>query len=1376
MRNWAQLFIYMLLFLPLDGFSSDWTKLTDDYVNYSDVVYADGRFVAIGDIGSAASDNGKDWTFANYSHSLQSIAYGNGLYVAVGYGSTGYKVRTSTNGLSWSSLVSVSEASDIAFGNGLFVVVGRNGFISTSLDGVTWTPRSSSTSSYLYQVAYGNNEFIAVGQDATVLRSPDGINWVPVVYSSENELPTSASFGKLEFINGRYYVQESFNTYTATDATTWELLRSVNLTNDDLSVAVSGEGLDTLYVSDRGQVSKDGLLWSEHSFSSTRGVAFGSDRYVLVGDTGRIYSSADGQNWEQHHGDGTINISNGVGDVIYANHRFIFASGTYTGISYDGLNRFYFQKTSGLPNSQPRRNGDFRSLAYNGISYIGVTDAGAIYSSEDGYAWTVRVHQSEVSAAFNSVVSNDSADFVAVGSGGVMYHSGDNGVTWNPVISNTTSTLYDIAYGPQGFVAVGEYIILNSTDGVNWSTQSPSTVLRGVTYGHGKYIAVAGGSAHYASTDGINWTMIDTLSDGYEDVTTTDSGFIAVGNSGVVSESTDGGNTWVNIDLGSTHFTTAVTAGRTTFVYGSNGAVYKNDDFVPSAAPDIVPTPLAVKTRRSSFGAADVAFGNGRFVAVGGNAVNSSSTTSTGQSMVSVNGASWQLHDVPTPSGQGLRTLVFHNGVFYAFSSYFQDATLYVSIDGINWSKRKTYTFEYLSNVEYVNGLFIAVGRYGNIMTSENGFDWTVRVGGRNSSLQLKGVVFANGRYIAYSNLDYVMESTDGVTWTESYASYFKSGVGYPGLSFYYIYTSGGKFYGYTSEGFHSSDDGVNWSEPTKLTLLEIDGTITTGHSSIGNGSNYQYVNGLLTNYSGSGYVTTSTNGTHWQQAFPDLGNAYYDTVGEDFGFSSRLSLAYGNGVYVLLSDDDSDRLYSANGSISWHRTHPRYGAGIRLVNDALVRGVSFNDSLDVLFNEESDSGFPVGSRWNHRVTNVTLYGNEDAYDHDPVDFAYGNDIYVMVSKTNYVGHRDALYSSPNLIEWTSRGGYEHNLNSVIFGNGRFVAVGEGGSVFTSDDGISWTEQSSGTTETLNEVTYANSAGFIAVGDNGTLLQSANGVSWIQRAVPTIGELNAVGFQNGVIFAAGRDHILRSTDGVEWVVRFTLPGSNGGLFHSIAEGPLGVLAAGDEGTWQSIDDGKSWWKVSSAEINTSYPVREQLVQMNGKVYYGHGSDNHDDGITELSTIPVSTDIDNDQYTDTVDNCPSDANNSQSDNESDGLGDVCDPDDDNDALPDVWEAQYGLNQYAANGSADSDNDGLSDLEEYNRGTHPTNRDTDGDGMPDGWEVENGLNPLSASDAALDSDGDGYSNLEEYRAGSDPNDPGSMPTSNVMQVILPILIED
>ncbi len=67
-------------------------------------------------------------------------------------------------------------------------------------------------------------------------------------------------------------------------------------------------------------------------------------------------------------------------------------------------------------------------------------------------------------------------------------------------------------------------------------------------------------------------------------------------------------------------------------------------------------------------------------------------------------------------------------------------------------------------------------------------------------------------------------------------------------------------------------------------------------------------------------------------------------------------------------------------------------------------------------------------------------------------------------------------------------------------------------------------------------------------------------------------------------------------------------------------------------------------------------------------------------------------------------------------------------------------------YEISGSADSDNDGLTNSEEVNLGTDPAVADTDGDGLSDGDEVNTyGTNPTNS-----DTDNDGFSDAED----SDP----------------------
>lgn len=80
--------------------------------------------------------------------------------------------------------------------------------------------------------------------------------------------------------------------------------------------------------------------------------------------------------------------------------------------------------------------------------------------------------------------------------------------------------------------------------------------------------------------------------------------------------------------------------------------------------------------------------------------------------------------------------------------------------------------------------------------------------------------------------------------------------------------------------------------------------------------------------------------------------------------------------------------------------------------------------------------------------------------------------------------------------------------------------------------------------------------------------------------------------------------------------------------------------------------------------------------------------------------------------------------------------ACDPDDDDDGLPDRWEVLYGLDPTdPADATLDPDGDGLNSLEEFLEGTDPFDPDSDEGGESDGSEVAAGRDPLWEEDDLL-----------------------------------------
>jgi len=94
--------------------------------------------------------------------------------------------------------------------------------------------------------------------------------------------------------------------------------------------------------------------------------------------------------------------------------------------------------------------------------------------------------------------------------------------------------------------------------------------------------------------------------------------------------------------------------------------------------------------------------------------------------------------------------------------------------------------------------------------------------------------------------------------------------------------------------------------------------------------------------------------------------------------------------------------------------------------------------------------------------------------------------------------------------------------------------------------------------------------------------------------------------------------------------------------------------------------------------------------------------------------------------------------------------------DGDGLSNLAEQDAGSSPLAV----DSDGDGLDDYDEVvSFGTDPMNDDGDGDGLTDSYELAVGFDPTTAGDGVADTDNDGLTNLDEQQQGTDPLNPDS-----------------
>lgn len=130
------------------------------------------------------------------------------------------QVAVSADGLSWTREdTGIPAIQGVAFGNGVYVAVG--GGIATSTDGLNWTPLAQAVVGNLSDVAYGNDRFVAVGHGAFVAQvyiSSDGVSWL------QQASPASSGFNQILFADGRFVAKNGDEFYFSTDGVTWTTL------------------------------------------------------------------------------------------------------------------------------------------------------------------------------------------------------------------------------------------------------------------------------------------------------------------------------------------------------------------------------------------------------------------------------------------------------------------------------------------------------------------------------------------------------------------------------------------------------------------------------------------------------------------------------------------------------------------------------------------------------------------------------------------------------------------------------------------------------------------------------------------------------------------------------------------------------------------------------------------------------------------------------------------------------------------------------------------------------------------------------------------------------------------------------------------------
>jgi hypothetical protein len=297
---------------------------------------------------------------------------------------------------------------------------------------------------------------------------------------------------------------------------------------------------------------------------------------------------------------------------------------------------------------------------------------------------------------------------------------------WTLRNSGTDNDLYDITSDGTQLLAVGSSgdSVLRSTDGLTWTTESagPNAYLRAVVWDGSQFIAAGfdfegsasefRGSLH-TSTDGSSWTLRQRVGPDLNDIATSGSVHVAVGDDGMIWRSTDA-ITWSPVPSGTTIDLKGVSYGDGTFVAVGSGSPGNSGGTVvvltSSDGSSWTDTSFGAETL-SWQGFYDVEFCNDRFLASGFYSKIRHSTNAGANFLTSRS----RSEEIPA--------FAYGNGIYLAAGTDLDDSRAninLISTDGETWSALDTDPgYARRRAAVFFNDSFFTVGDGGEIWQSD---------------------------------------------------------------------------------------------------------------------------------------------------------------------------------------------------------------------------------------------------------------------------------------------------------------------------------------------------------------------------------------------------------------------------------------------------------------------------------------------------------------------------------------------------------------------------------------------------------------------------------------------------------------------------------
>lgn len=436
----------------------------------------------------------------------------------------------------------------------------------------------------------------------------------------------------------------------------------------------------------------------------------------------------------------------------------------------------------------------------------------------------------------------------------------------------------------------------------------------------------------------------------------------------------------------------------------------------------------------------------------------------------------------------------FHNGLFYFGGAQWDDNPgIATTVDGTSFTDVATPGEAAINDIIFANNQFVTIGDDLEIMTSPDGVTWTVQtvnvaIPEDDLGEGLIHINYLNSMYVVGGKANTLLTSVDGVTWTLREFTEDSSW-------FFDSYYSGGTYY-------FPGRQGKLWTTTDWTTWTAIDTTASDDIYGIKNNGSVTLVGGR------QGEILTTTNFSTW--------------TNRKTGFQENMvGAAYGGseGSEVFIITDDAGSVWKGTDGINWENT--------------FTPGVEFNPQW-LLYEDEK---FVAMSSQGEYILSPTGNSGQWSLPTDGFEgFTRLNNVKYLDDLWWVVGDDGILRSSTNLTNWDS---YDQaitdDFEDIAFGDGLYVAVGSNGIIYTSSDKTTWTARTSGTTNRFRGVAYG-SGKFVAVGSSRTALTSVDGITWTdegQSGQPwNPQELNLENGQFVITEISGRFYL--SSDGLDW--------------------------------------------------------------------------------------------------------------------------------------------------------------------------------------------------------------------------------------------------